>query len=44
MLFNAEVFNLSKQQKMAITLTLVDRPNSNMHPITILRLGAHLHA
>ena len=41
MLFDAEVFNVSKQQIMAKTPALIDRPKSNVHPDTLLRLGAH---
>ena len=41
MLVDAEVFNVNKQQIMAKTMALTDRPKSNVHPDTLLRLGAH---
>ena len=43
MLFDAEVFNVNKQQIMAKTLALIGRPKSNVHPNTLLRLDAHSH-
>ena len=41
MLFDAEVFSVSKRQIKAKTPALIDRPKSNVHPNTLLRLGAH---
>ena len=34
MLFDAEVFNVSKQQIIAKTLALIDTPKSDVHRIT----------
>ena len=41
MLFDAEVFSVSKRQIKAKTPALIDRPKSNVHPNTLQRLGAH---
>ena len=41
MLFDAEVFSVSKQQIKAKTPALIDRPKSNVHPNTLQRPGAH---
>ena len=41
MLFDAEVFSVSKQQIKAKTPALIDRHKSNVHQNTLLRLGAH---
>ena len=41
MQFDAEVFSVSKRQIKAKTPALIDRPKSNVHPNTLLRLGAH---
>ena len=41
MLFDAEVFSVSKRQIKAKTPALIHRPKSNVHPNTLQRLGGH---